>query len=116
MKTIAKVLAVVLALVMLASLAACGGSDSGSDNGSDNSNASSAIIGSWENTEYGTACSFNTDGTGTLTGDGYNFNYTYVDKGNAIEVTYEGGSEVQTIDYTLIDGILTLGGIPYTKK
>ena len=123
MKSITKALAVIVMLVMLASLAACGGSNSSSNSGSNSGSGSSvvsagesAVVGSWENTDYGYACVFNSDGTGTLTEGETTTDFTYTDNGSAIEVTFAGGSAPQSLDYTLADNTLTIGGIQYTKK
>lgn len=111
MKKTVKILAAVLTLVLLVSLAACGGSGSG---GSD---SASALIGTWESNEApGTFYEFKADGTGTLKGEGYSMEFTYVDKSTSIDFTYEGSSTVQNNDYTVNGSTLTLAGITYTKK
>ena len=113
MKKTAKILALVLALVLLVSLAACGASDSG--NGA--SDGASALVGTWESKEApGTFYEFNADGTGTLKGEGYTMNLTYVDKGASVDITYEGSDSVQNNEYTVDGSTLTLAGITYTKK
>ena len=109
MKNIAKISAALIIIAMLLSLIACGASDKGGSN-------ASPLIGTWENSEYGTAYTFNDDGAGTLTGEGYSMTLTYVDNDSTVDVTYNGGSEVQTLNYSIKDNVLTLEGIEYTKK
>lgn len=113
MKKTAKILAVVLALVLLVSLAACGGSDKGNGGSHD----ASSLVGTWESNEApGTFYEFKADGTGTLKGEGYSMNFTYVDKSTSVDFTYEGSDSVQNNEYTVDGSTLTLAGITYTKK
>ena len=100
MKHIAKILAVVLTLTLIASLAACGSSDSGSG---------SPLVGKWESIEApGTIYEFKADGTGTLSGEGYSLDLTYTEKDDTVSFTYNGGSEVQTFNYTIKDDVLSI--------
>jgi len=118
MKNIAKVFAVILALALILSLAACGGSDNnnGSSKGSGGAKGDSAVVGTWENSEYGIVCTFNENGTGTLNEPDYSVSFTYTDKGSFLEITYDGATDVQHIDYVFEGDNLNLAGITYTKK
>lgn len=115
MKTIAKASAVIMALAILLSLAACGGAK---EEAADTANAS-PLVGTWSNSEYGTAYTFNADGSGVLTGDvtgsGYTMEFTYEDKGTYVDIDYNVATKVQSIDYSISGDTLTLAGIEYKK-
>ena len=125
MKKTAKILAAVLAIAMLMSmLAACG--DNGGNEKKEETTAAaepgnktendSPLLGTWENSEYGTAYTFNVDDTGVVTGKDYTINLIYKDKGDVVDIDYTGSTETQTLEYTIKDDVLTLAGIEYTKS
>lgn len=102
---------------------ACGsGDNSSSKSAADSSSSKSALVGSWESDEAaGTIYTFNSDGTGTLSGDGYKTNFTYTEKDGKLEYTYEGSSEKPSDEYTIEGNKLSLkdkygATITYTKK
>ena len=59
--------------------------------------AKSALIGTWDSQEAaGTSYTFNEDGTGSINVGGTSMPFNYVDKGDSIELSYNGSSEAQT--------------------
>ena len=109
-KTAISVIAIALCLVMTAlCLASCG--------------SKSAVIGSWDSKEApGTVYTFSEDGTGVLDASGTEMKFTYVEKDNTLEITYEGAQSAQVYEYTVKDDVLSLNDknsgstIDYKKK
>lgn len=106
---LALTLCVMTALICLAS---CGSSDK-----------KSALVGTWTaNEAEGAAYIFNEDGTGKWDMGDFAMNFTYVDKGSTVEITYEGATDAQTWEYTVSDKALTMKDndtgttLTYTKK
>ena len=83
-------------------LTACGGK---TDTG-----ATTALVGTWSaNEAEGSAYIFNEDGTGKwTTPDGLEMNFTYVDNGASVEITYEGSASAQIWSYTIDGSILSM--------
>ena len=122
MKKTVRILALVLAFMMLTALAACGSTGSSDSGKKEETTAAteaeanaSPLLGTWENSEYGTAYTFDNDGTGVLTGKGYSMNFTYEDQGGSIKVDYVSATKPQEIEYTINGDTLTLAGIDYVK-
>ncbi|MBQ7647261.1 MAG: hypothetical protein IJS94_08340 [Clostridia bacterium] len=118
MKNVSKVLALIMIAAMLLTFAACGAAknDKPADTTAAPVSNGSPLVGTWESNEAeGVVYTFNGDGTGTLKGDGYSMTLNYTDNGTSIDVSYNGGDEVQTQDYTINGDVLTLAGIGYTK-
>ena len=86
--------------------------------------ATSALLGTWSaNEAEGCAYTFKEDGAGVWdASEGMLMNFTYVDKGETVEITYEGASTTQIWEYTIDGNNLTMkdtdtGSIlTYTKK
>jgi len=86
--------------------------------------AESALLGTWSaNEAEGCAYTFEEDGKGVWdASEGMLMNFTYVDKGETVEITYEGASTTQIWEYTIDGDNLTMkdtdtGSIlTYTKK
>lgn len=97
------------ALMTVLCLAACGNSDTDKSDSNTSAEEKSALIGTWASIDAeGTAYIFNEDGTGKINaGDDAVLNFTYVDKGSSVEITYEDTSTTDTWEYT-IDGTLTM--------
>lgn len=83
----------------------------------------SVLVGTWDaNEAEGAAYVFDKDGTGKWDMSDYAMNFTYVDNGTTVEITYEGSSETQTWEYTIEDNTLTMKDtdtgtvLTYTKK
>ena len=84
----------------------------------------SALLGTWSaNEAEGCAYTFKEDGQGVWdAGEGMLMNFTYADKGETVEITYEGASTTQIWEYTIDGDNLTMkdtdtGSIlTYTKK
>ena len=84
----------------------------------------SALLGTWSaNEAEGCAYTFEEDGKGVWdAGEGMLMNFTYADKGETVEITYEGASTTQIWEYTIDGDNLTMkdadtGSIlTYTKK
>ena len=111
-----RTLALTLCVLMLAlCLAACGGK--GGD-------AQAALVGTWEaNEAEGCAYIFNEDGTGKWDlGGGAAMDFTYADKGDTVEITYEGASDADVWEYSIDGSTLTMKDtdtgtiLTYTKK
>ena len=121
MKRFTALLTILLALVISFSLAACGKKDQ--DNKDETKEGINAeLIGTWESQESaGTYYTFNEDGTGSLSGDGYSLSFSFTDKDGVIAITYTGSTTAQNEKYTIKDDILTLenelldGAITYKK-
>lgn len=87
-------------------------------------NEASALLGTWSaNEAEGCAYTFKEDGKGVWdASEGMLMNFTYVDKGETVEITYEGSSTTQIWEYTIDGANLTMkdtdtGSIlTYTKK
>lgn len=118
-KTLFTVTALTLCvLTTLLCLTACAGKKA--DGGGD----ASALLGTWSaNEAEGCAYTFNEDGKGVWdAGEGMLMNFTYADKGETVEITYEGASTTQIWEYTIDGANLTMkdtdtGSIlTYTKK
>lgn len=116
------VIALTLCVLMTAlCLTACGGKGSG-DAKADNTK--SALLGTWSaNEAEGCAYIFNEEGKGVWdAGEGIEMNFTYVDKGETVEITYEGSSSTQIWKYAIDSNILTMTDtdtgsvLTYTKK
>ena len=129
-----RIITIVMAVFIALSLAACSGSkdDKGDTthesaketaastaeeiaNGVSLKNADSALIGKWEsNAAPGTFYIFNADGTGSLEGEGYSMQLTYIDKGTSVVILYADAEKGDEQEYTVEGDKLTLAGIPYT--
>lgn len=112
----------VIALILCALFATCCFTGCGSTTEANTNNSTSAIVGSWDSNEApGTVYTFNEDGTGALSGDGYELTFTYTEKDGTVELTYEGAS-VQIYEYTIENDTLSLtdveigSAITYSKK
>ena len=134
MKKYVSIIALLVAVAMTVSLVACSGSKDGRDwatQGSEKGTAAStsadiessvsekyadfALIGKWEsNAAPGTFYIFNTDGTGSLEGEGYSMQLTYIDKGTSVVILYADAANGDEQEYTVEGDKLTLDGIPYT--
>ena len=118
------IIVLILSIMMTAlCLVACGDSKStGSDTGTTQADTKAPLIGYWESNEAeGVIYTFNEDGTGTLVGEGYEMSLTYTVKDDTISFTYNGGSEVQTFNYTIEKNVLSIidpegSTLTYTKK
>ena len=114
------VIALTLCALMAAMcLTACGGdSDSTADSGS-----KSALVGTWgANEAEGMSYVFNEDGTGKWDAGDYAMEFTYVDKGSSVELSYKDANTAQTWEYTIKGNTLSMkesdSGVTltYTKK
>lgn len=118
-KTLFTVIALTLcALLTVLCLTACG------EKKTDDADKKSVLLGTWSaNEAEGCAYTFNEDGKGVWdASDGILMNFTYADKGETVEITYEGASTTQIWEYTIDGANLTMkdtdtGSIlTYTKK
>ena len=116
------VIALTLCVLMTAlCLTACGGKES---NDVEADGTKSALLGAWSSVEAeGTGYTFGEDGKGTWDlGDGLTTNFTYVDNGTSVEITYEGTSVAQIWEYAIDGNNLTMTDtdtgsvLTYTKK
>lgn len=69
-----------------------------------------ALAGTWNaNEAEGCAYTFNEDGTGQWdAGEGMIMNFSYVDNGTSVEITYEGSATAQTWNYVIEGSTLTM--------
>ena len=86
--------------------------------------AGSALLGTWSaNEAEGCAYTFEEGGKGVWdASEGMLMNFTYTDKGETVEITYEGASTTQIWEYTIDGANLTMKDLDtgsiltYTKK
>lgn len=97
------VIALTLCVLMtVLCLTACSGSGDGG--------SKSALIGTWASSDAeGPSYIFSEDGTGKIDGgDDAVLNFTYVDKGSSVEITYADTSTTDTWEYTIDGSTLTM--------
>ncbi len=103
-KTIRTLIALLAVAAVVLSFAACGSKTDAP------AETKAALAGTWNaNEAEGCAYTFNEDGTGQWdAGEGMIMNFSYVDNGTSVEITYEGSATSQTWNYVIEGSTLTM--------